>query len=319
VIETTPARSATAERESVFGRLSPVAPPDAPDEADTPAFVPQGGDSGLASWAATQDEVVSPPAEPLAYPTPDAESATPSESIVQTPDVPAPAAETATPASTRSAAMGSTADRGEPLVYALPSGKPHYEGLKSSFVDFPRLLRTLRNDRHTGYITLTGEGYSGVILLNDGEVLEAICGDGNVSQGEPAFLQFRRHMDAGDGVLDVIELSNDIVIALTRLYTADAIYTGLLGRFVNLDNLLEYLAEERVDGSVVVTGTSEVGVILLKEGEVLGAYTESHRALDKKTDGVAALATERTSRIEVGGSSGNPVALDADAALNLPY
>jgi hypothetical protein len=186
-------------------------------------------------------------------------------------------------------------------------------------VDFPRLLRTLRTDTHTGYITLTGSGYSGVILLNEGQALEAVCSDGSVIQGEQAFLQFRRHMDAGDGVLDVIELPSDIVVALARLYTAGAIYTGLLGRFVNLDNLLEYLAEERLDGSVVVTGATEMGVILLNEGGVLGAFTESHRSLDKSTAAVAALAMERSSRIEVGGGSGGPVALDVDAALNLPY
>ena len=45
-------------------------------------------------------------------------------------------------------------------VYPLPSGRAHYEGLKSAFVDFPRLLRTLRSDRHTGYVNLSGNGYS---------------------------------------------------------------------------------------------------------------------------------------------------------------
>jgi hypothetical protein len=204
-------------------------------------------------------------------------------------------------------------------VYPLPSGRPHYEGLKSAFVDFPRLLRTLSSDRHTGYVNLSGSGYSGVILFNDGAALEAVCSNGSAVQGESAFLQIRRHMDGGDGILDVIELPSETVVAIAQLFSAPYLYTGLLGRFVNLDALLEYLSEEKVDGSVVVTTPNEMGVILLREGSVQGAYTGSHRTLEKATTAVASLAGDRQSRIEVKGGSGGVAPLDVDAALSRPY
>jgi hypothetical protein len=205
------------------------------------------------------------------------------------------------------------------MQYPLPSGRPHYEGLKSAFVDFPRLLRTLRSDRHTGYVNLSGSGYSGVILFNDGAALEAVCSNGSAVQGESAFLQIRRHMDGGDGILDVIELPSETVVAIAQLFSAPYLYTGLLGRFVNLDALLEYLGEEKVDGSVVVTTPNEMGVILLREGAVQGSYTGSHRTLEKATTAVASLAGDRQSRIEVKGGSGSVAPLDVDAALSRPY
>src|SRR5207302_11076679 len=59
-------------------------------------------------------------------------------------------------------------------LYPLPSGKPIYEGLKSAFVDFPKLLRTLDADKHTGYVRLDGADFAGVLLLHDGHVLEAL-------------------------------------------------------------------------------------------------------------------------------------------------
>jgi len=204
-------------------------------------------------------------------------------------------------------------------VYPLPSGRAHYEGLKSAFVDFPRLLRTLRSDRHTGYVNLSGTGYSGVILLNDGQALQALCSNATAVQGESAFLQIRRHMDAGDGVIDVIELDAEMVTALAQLFTSPYLFSGLLGRFVNLDALLEYLAEEKVSGSVVVQTPTEAGIILLRDGEILGAYTESQRSLDKATTAVAALATDRRSSIEVKGGDGTIAAIDVDAALNRAY
>jgi hypothetical protein len=204
-------------------------------------------------------------------------------------------------------------------VYPLPSGRAHYEGLKSAFVDFPRLLRTLRSDRHTGYVNLSGTGYSGVILLNDGQALQALCSNATAVQGESAFLQIRRHMDAGDGVIDVIELDAEMVTALAQLFTSPYLFSGLLGRFVNLDALLEYLAEEKVSGSVVVQTPTEAGIILLRDGEILGTYTESQRSLDKATTAVASLATDRQSSIEVKGGDGTIAAIDVDAALNRAY
>ena len=232
----------------------------------------------------------------------------------------APAAPAAAPE--RPATTGGGAVSAGPLpvrVYPLPSGRAHYEGLKSAFVDFPRLLRTLRSDRHTGYVNLSGNGYSGVILLNDGQALQALCSNGTAVQGESAFLQIRRHMDAGDGVIDVIELEGETVTALAQLFTSPYLYSGLLGRFVNLDALLEYLAEEHVSGSVVVQTPSEAGIILLRDGDILGTYTESQRGLDKATAAVAALATDRQSSIEVKGGDGTIAAIDVDAALNRAY
>jgi hypothetical protein len=234
--------------------------------------------------------------------------------------MPAPAAPAASPDRPVAAAAGAQSSGAQPVrVYPLPSGRAHYEGLKSAFVDFPRLLRTLRSDRHTGYVNLSGSGYSGVILLNDGQALQALCSNATAVQGESAFLQIRRHMDAGDGVIDVIELDAETVTALAQLFTSPYLYSGLLGRFVNLDALLEYLAEEHVSGSVVVQTPTEAGIILLRDGEILGTYTESQRSLDKATTAVAALATDRQSSIEVKGGDGTIAAIDVDAALNRAY
>ena len=253
-----------------------------------------------------------------------APAVTPAPEPVSYQPAPAPYTPPAAPAAApeRPAATGGGAVSAGPMpvrVYPLPSGRAHYEGLKSAFVDFPRLLRTLRSDRHTGYVNLSGNGYSGVILLNDGQALQALCSNGTAVQGESAFLQIRRHMDAGDGVIDVIELEGETVTALAQLFTSPYLYSGLLGRFVNLDALLEYLAEEHVSGSVVVQTPSEAGIILLRDGDILGTYTESQRALDKATAAVATLATDRQSSIEVKGGDGTIAAIDVDAALNRAY
>jgi len=204
-------------------------------------------------------------------------------------------------------------------LYPLPSGKPIYEGLKSAFVDFPKLLRTLDADKHTGYVRLDGADFAGVLLLHDGHVLEALFSAGELSQGDRAFQNFRRRMERGEGLLDVIELAGETVVALAQLLTARPLFTGLLGRFVNFGALLEYLGEEKVDGSVVVTGGSETGVILLRKGNIHGAYTQSQRDLVADPGTITGLAGERTARIEVKAGAGSPAGIDIEAALRASF
>jgi hypothetical protein len=252
---------------------------------------------------------------------------TPSEySPTYVPAEPAPVADLAKPASAdssrpgRPGGMGGGNSEAAPVgPLPIPAGKPQYEGLKSAFVDFPRLLRTLHTDRHTGYIRLVSGPSTAVLLFRDGDLVEAEAGDDGATHGEEAFALFRRQMDTGEGLIDVIDLETETVTAIARLLTGPPLFTGLLARFMNFPALLEYLEEERVDGSVIVVGGSQTGVILLSGGEVLAAYTAEARTPESSTDAVASLAGERSARIEVRGDDSARHDIDVEAALSRPH
>jgi Domain of unknown function (DUF4388) len=224
-------------------------------------------------------------------------------------DSPRPAASGGPAGAAQTSSMGSL---------PIPSGHVQYEGLKSAFVDFPRLLRTLRGDRHTGFIRLSSGAATGVLLFRDGELVDAEAGGDDPSHGEEAFGIFRRQMDTGEGLLDVVDVDVDTVSSVARLLTGPPLFTGLLARFVNFPALLEYLAEEKLDGSVIVAGDDQTGVILLKQGGVLAAYTAQSPAPQTNTEAVAALASERSAHIEVRGDDTSREAIDAEALLSRP-
>ena len=217
-----------------------------------------------------------------------------------------------------SGGFAGAARRGSMGSLPIPSGHVQYEGLKSAFVDFPRLLRTLRGDRHTGFIRLSSGAATGVLLFRDGELVDAEAGGDDPSHGEEAFGIFRRQMDTGEGLLDVVDVDVDTVTSVARLLTGPPLFTGLLARFVNFPALLEYLAEEKLDGSVIVAGDDQTGVILLKAGGVLAAYTAQSPAPQTNTEAVAALAAERSAHIEVRGDDTSREAIDAEALLSRP-
>src|SRR5438067_1344884 len=194
------------------------------------------------------------------------------------------------------------ADEGPPAteLYPLPVGKLVYESLKTAFVDFPKLLRSLSSDRLTGYLRLTGAASRGMILFYQGSLIESFYDGGAVvSTGRTAFSLFKNDVDRGEGSMDVIELSAEVVTAIYQLLTAPTILQGLLARFVDVRALLQYLQEEKIHGSLLVRAPEEMGIILLRDGQVLGAFTRGQPQLMQDPEIVTRLCAESKTRIEV--------------------
>src|ERR1700730_18600949 len=185
-------------------------------------------------------------------------------------------------------------------LYPLPVGKLVYESLKTAFVDFPKLLRSLSSDRLTGYLRLTGQASRGMILFYQGSLIESFYDGGAVvSTGRTAFSLFKNDVDRGEGSMDVIELSAEVVTAIYQLLTAPTILQGLLARFVDIRALLQYLQEEKLHGSLLVRAPDEMGVILLRDGALLGAFTRGQPQLMQDPEIVTRLCADPKTRIEV--------------------
>src|SRR5256712_1373147 len=195
-----------------------------------------------------------------------------------------------------------TAEEGPPPteLYPLPVGKLVYESLKTAFVDFPKLLRSLSTDRLTGYLRLTGLASRGMILFYQGSLIESFYDGGAVvSTGRTAFSLFKNDVDRGEGSMDVIELSPEVVTAIYQLLTAPTILQGLLARFVDIRALLEYLQEEKIHGSLLVRAPEEMGIVLLRDGQLLGAFTRGQPQLMQDPEIVTRLCADSKTRIEV--------------------
>jgi uncharacterized protein DUF4388 len=185
-------------------------------------------------------------------------------------------------------------------LYPLPVGKLVYESLKTAFVDFPKLLRSLSTDRLTGYLRLTGQASRGMILFYQGSLIESFYDGGAVvSTGRTAFSLFKNDVDRGEGSMDVIELTAEVVTAIYQLLTAPTILQGLLARFVDVRALLQYLQEEKIHGSLLVRAPEEMGIVLLRDGQLLGAFTRGQPQLMQDPEIVTRLCADSKTRIEV--------------------
>jgi len=188
-------------------------------------------------------------------------------------------AEPAPAADAPAAGKGALAAPGVIRACPIPSGAVIFGELTSAFVDGGRLLRFLGDRRHTGAVVDAGRNRVQVALLYEGQAV------GIVSVGEGA----TRRADAltlpapGSGdehQLTVLTYRPEITLALAQLINTPERFDRMHGSFVDLPALLGFLKREKANGAVRVTTADDAGVILLRSGEVLGAYTRHLPELD---------------------------------------
>lgn len=181
----------------------------------------------------------------------------------------------------------------------VPAGEVTYDSLKTSFVDFPRLITTLERDGYTGYVRLLTDEASGLIFFKDGRALECVYDAGELLLGRDALSEFNDQVTRGLGVLDVVGLTGDVVEGLYELTVATPLYTELYASWVDFPSLLEFLADRGHTGSVTVRSAGKTGVIIFTSGQVTGAYTSESRDISDEVDEVRTLCDDPQAMIEV--------------------
>jgi uncharacterized protein DUF4388 len=185
----------------------------------------------------------------------------------------------------------------------VPAGQVIYDSLKTSFVDFPRLITTLEKESYTGYVRLLTDEASGLILFREGQALECMYDAGDEQAGlvlgKQALQRFNEDVTNGHGVLDVVGLSPELIEGLYELTVSRPMYTELYASWVDMKALLKFLNDRKLSGSVMIRAGAGTGVIILAEGELAGAYTSESRDISDKPDRALALCEDPNAMIEV--------------------
>jgi len=185
----------------------------------------------------------------------------------------------------------------------VPAGQVIYDSLKTSFVDFPRLITTLEKEGYTGYVRLLTDDATGLILFREGSALECMydgaAEPGGLMLGKTALHQFNEDVTTGHGVLDVVGLSPELIDGLYELTVSKPMYTELYAAWVDMKALLKFLSDRKLSGSVMIRAAAGTGVIILSDGELAGAYTSESRDISDKPDRALALCDDPSAMIEV--------------------
>ena len=185
----------------------------------------------------------------------------------------------------------------------VPAGQVIYDSLKTSFVDFPRLITTLEKEGYTGYVRLLTDEATGLILFREGLALECMYDAGEDKAGgilgKQALQRFNDDVTNGHGVLDVVGLSPELIEGLYELTVSRPMYTELYASWVDMKALLKFLNDRHLSGSVMIRAAAGTGVIILADGELAGAYTSESRDISDKPDRALALCEDPAAMIEI--------------------
>ncbi|MGH7867814.1 MAG: DUF4388 domain-containing protein, partial [Candidatus Dormibacteraceae bacterium] len=154
--------------------------------------------------------------------------------------------------------------RRTPQPIPVPQGTIVYDTLKSSFINFPNLLKTLERDRYTGYVRLQSDNSTGLIFYRDGQSMECVYDssqDQHQEQGSPALIKFNQEVTDGDGVVDVISISPELVEGLYQMATAEPLYAELYAVWTDARALMEFLLQRNHNGPMIVRSRDGMGVI----------------------------------------------------------
>ncbi len=244
-------------------------------------------------------QLQSPPASAPARPTVPTASAPPRRAAAPTPPGPA----VRPPAGATRAQLS--------VMVPMPSGPSLHAGLKASFLNFPMLLKTLGQDGFSGYVSVTSETdrqRRGDILFKDGEILQSQQrGEGNYRRGKQAIQELVAHVGRGQGLIDAVELPSELVAAVAPLIVATTVFINLPARIVDFQSLIEFIADQRVSGGILVSHGEQVAVALLGEGTPSGSYSTHAPELAEGPQVAAAACAEREARIDVVAAPPQPV------------
>ncbi len=96
----------------------------------------------------------------------------------------------------------------------------------------------------------------------------------------------------------VLTYRPEVALAVGQLVNLPERFARMHGSFVDLPALLAYLRREKANGAVRVSSGADTGIVLLRGGEVLGAYTRQKPELED-AEVVYPLAREADAEIDV--------------------
>jgi hypothetical protein len=197
-------------------------------------------------------------------------------------------------------------DPGEAALL-VPSGAPLYESLSARFIAFDRLASTLGQGGYSGFVRVLGNGVNGILLFRNGKMIDCLWRDHDgLLQGEPAEARARNLMESGEAVVDVVDLQAELVDSLHHLASGAATYPEMYASWVNFEGLVAFLKQQTFTGTISIKSSSGGGVLMLRHGELDGAFTTNSRELSSDEAEVVALSADPEARIEVRGGHQEP-------------
>jgi len=147
-----------------------------------------------------------------------------------------------------------------------------YQNLNTSFTNFGELLVDLKENNFTGVVQISYWEYEGVLLLDNGNIINAIEEfKEDIITGPTAVKKVTNKAKENDGAVSVFPQVGEMITMLASVAKSEIVYKDLSTEFTSLDALIKKLQTEDHTGYIEVTfeGNQQKGYIFLLAGSVI--------------------------------------------------
>ncbi len=161
----------------------------------------------------------------------------------------------------------------------LPKGQAVFEQLNTSFAQLDAMLSELKNDRFTGYVEIIAWDYDGILLLDTGNLVNAVEeSKGQRRVGPAAASAIATKAREKDGTINVYRLSEETTELLAGALKSELVFKDLSSDFTSLEKLIAKLGGEKHTGHVEIRAPQgeQNATIFLREGQVVESLIVSN-------------------------------------------
>ncbi len=179
----------------------------------------------------------------------------------------------------------------------FPKGQALYENLNTSFAQLDAMVDDLKSNQFTGYAQLSAWEYEGILLLDTGNVVNAIEESKNQRRHGPTAAEgIAAKGREKDGAVSVYRLSAEMTQLLANLFNSEPVYKDLSSDLTSLDKLIAKLESEKHTGYIEIRmlKSQNAAAIFLREGQILdsvlsakGSAVSGRKVLDQIIESAA--------------------------------
>jgi len=154
----------------------------------------------------------------------------------------------------------------------FPKGEIVHKNLSTSYTNLNGLLLSLKSEDFSGYVKIGFLDYEAVLFMDSGDIINAIEHSGDKKRfGQRAISSILSKAKEQDGMINVYQLSPEMVTVLASTLKREILYKDLSTDFTSLQRLIRKLGEARHTGYIEIALKSGrgTGVIFFQEGEPL--------------------------------------------------
>lgn len=183
----------------------------------------------------------------------------------------------------------------------IPRGKPLYENLPTVFLNWEEMAAKLRGDKFSGYIMVSQESKTGIILFVDGRINGSLFHNQNLPtvRGQEALSKATTTIQERKGNLSIYSTSIDICSLVEWYIDGNIKYSPMEAFFIDYEKFLTVLGEKSFTGLVSVSNDEFAHFIYMSEGKVKGHFVDSLPELTDDSGSLKEKLSQKGSVIEV--------------------